>query len=66
MADFAGLAARDVDDRAFAHELVRARRVAAIPPSAFYASAPPRTLLRFAFCKRKETLLAARARLLDA
>jgi len=59
MAGFAGLS--DVDDRAFARQLVTECKVAAIPPSVFYASRPEegRRLLRFAFCKRMQTLRAA-------
>jgi len=39
--------------------------VAAIPPSAFYSENPEegRRLVRFAFCKRMETLERAAARL---
>ena len=53
------------DDRTFAARLVREIGVAAIPPSGFYAAAPDegRHLLRFAFCKRMETLDAAAERL---
>lgn len=54
------------DDRSFARRLVRERRVAAIPPSTFYARRPEegRRLLRFAFSKTLATLTAARDRLL--
>lgn len=53
------------DDRTFARELVDRVGVAAIPPSPFYAAAPEegRRLLRFAFCKKMETLRAAAERL---
>ena len=53
------------DDRTFARELVDRIGVAAIPPSPFYAAAPEegRRLLRFAFCKKMETLRAAAERL---
>jgi N-succinyldiaminopimelate aminotransferase len=53
------------DDRAFVRWLVDEHGVAAIPPSVFYAAAPEegRHLVRFAFCKRRETLAAAAARL---
>ena len=53
------------DDRSFAEHLVREIGVAAIPPSSFYGAEPDegRRLLRFAFCKRIETLEAAVARL---
>lgn len=52
-------------DRAFAEKLVREQKVAAIPPSAFYAQAKDEgaRLLRFAFCKTRPTLEAASARL---
>jgi N-succinyldiaminopimelate aminotransferase len=52
-------------DREYAVELVQQIGLAAIPPSAFYAARPEegRRLLRFAFCKRLETLDAAALRL---
>lgn len=55
----------DGDDRAFAYWLTKEHGVAAIPPSAFYAwdVAEGRSLARFAFCKRMETLEAAAERL---
>lgn len=53
-----------VDDAAFCRGLIEKVKVAAIPPSAFYANpAPARSLARFAFCKREETLRAAIERL---
>jgi N-succinyldiaminopimelate aminotransferase len=56
---------RHGDDRALARRLVVERGVAAIPPSVFYAACEDgRRLLRFAFCKKMETLLAAAGRLL--
>lgn len=57
------------DDRAFCRFLVREVGVAAIPPASFYLSPQEgRHLVRFAFCKREETLRAAieRLRLLRA
>ena len=53
------------DDRTFARELVERIGVASIPPSAFYTAEPEqgRKLLRFAFCKKPETLEVAAARL---
>jgi N-succinyldiaminopimelate aminotransferase len=59
LADFTSLF--DGDDRAFARSLIERAGVAAIPPSPFYAAAPEegRRLIRFSFCKRKETLQAA-------
>ncbi len=61
MAGFARLAGA-MTDVAFARQLIETRGVAAIPPSVFYAR-PPATLpwLRFAFCKRDETLRRAAA-----
>lgn len=53
------------DDRAVARMLVERFGVAAVPPSVFYAQERDegRRLLRFAFCKRMETLRAAAERL---
>ena len=53
------------DDRAFTKYLVEKYRVAAIPPSVFYGADPAegRRLVRFAFCKRDETLRTAAERL---
>lgn len=63
LADFSAL--HDGDDVSFVKDLVTRRRVAAIPPSFFYVREPDegRRLVRFAFCKRMETLEAAAARL---
>ncbi len=63
LASFEGLF--EGDDREFARHLVEEIGVAAIPPSAFYARRPEegRRLLRFAFCKRMETLEEAARRL---
>ncbi len=63
LADFTRLSPKD--DRAFARELVEKTKVAAIPPSVFYAGCPEegRRLIRFAFCKKMETLKAAAERL---
>ncbi|MEA2578917.1 MAG: L-glutamine---4-(methylsulfanyl)-2-oxobutanoate aminotransferase [Chloroflexota bacterium] len=54
----------DEDDVAFAHRLIRDPGVAAVPGSSFF-SRPElgRTKLRFAFPKRRETLVAAAERL---
>jgi N-succinyldiaminopimelate aminotransferase len=54
------------DDRAFVRHLIERYRVAAIPPSAFYAARPEegRRYVRFAFCKRDETLREAASRLM--
>jgi len=54
------------DDFAFCRYLTEAIGVAAIPPSAFYSpahAAAGRSMARFAFCKREETLIEAGARL---
>jgi N-succinyldiaminopimelate aminotransferase len=52
------------DDRAFVRHLIEEVGVAAIPPSVFYADpAQPQTYVRFAFCKKRETLEAAVERL---
>lgn len=63
LAGFGGLTSDD--DRTFARRLVESVGVAAIPPSAFYRDARDEgaRLLRFAFCKREETLRAACERL---
>lgn len=55
----------DGDDQAFARHLIETVGVATIPPSCFYHDRPEegRRLLRFAFCKRMETLQAAAERL---
>ena len=61
--DFRGLS--DEDDITFARRLIHEAGVATIPPSAFYARdlEEGRRLLRFAFCKRTETLERAADRL---
>jgi N-succinyldiaminopimelate aminotransferase len=52
------------DDVAFCRWLTETIRVAAIPPSAFYERVEEgRRYVRFAFCKRQETLDTAAARL---
>jgi aspartate/methionine/tyrosine aminotransferase len=56
------------DDTAYVRDLIAARGVAAIPGSAFYydgRTGPGRGLVRFAFCKRAETLRSAARRLYD-
>jgi N-succinyldiaminopimelate aminotransferase len=55
----------DGEDREFVRWLIAEHGVAAIPLSVFYAAAPAegRHLVRFAFCKRQETLRAAATRL---
>jgi N-succinyldiaminopimelate aminotransferase len=55
----------DEDDVTFARRLIDEAGVAAIPPSAFYARdvGEGRKLLRFAFCKKMETLEKAADRL---
>jgi N-succinyldiaminopimelate aminotransferase len=63
LADIRGLT--DEDDRAFAKRLILEAGVASIPPSVFYANAVDegRRMLRFAFCKKSETLEEAARRL---
>ncbi|WP_279359132.1 aminotransferase [Methylobacterium indicum] len=51
------------DDVAFCERLVREHGVAAIPVSAFYAHQPVRTIVRFCFAKRDDTLDRALERL---
>ncbi len=52
------------DDRAFCQYLTAQIGVAAIPPSVFYLTpGMGRNLVRFAFCKKAETMLAACERL---
>ena len=51
------------DDVAFCERLVREHGVAAIPVSAFYAHRPVRTIVRFCFAKRDDTLDRALERL---
>jgi N-succinyldiaminopimelate aminotransferase len=67
LADFTRLFPPELhgDDRAVAKMLVEKFGVAAIPPSVFYKQAPEegRRLLRFAFCKKMETLRSAAERL---
>ena len=50
-------------DLEFCRHITAEARVCAIPVSAFYASDPPRHLVRFAFCKREEVLAEALDRL---
>ncbi len=63
LADFSGI--HGGDDRAFVRSLIENQGVAAIPPSVFYRAHPEegQKLVRFAFCKRMETLKAAAERL---
>ena len=63
MADFSAL--HDGDDKEFCRYLTRDHGVAAIPPSVFYSRDPAAgsKLVRFAFCKRDETLERAAERL---
>lgn len=51
------------DDEAFCKRLVTEHKVAAIPVSAFYADDPIRSVVRFCFAKRDQTLDAALERL---
>jgi len=62
LADFTALS--DEDDTAFAVRLAREARVASVPGSSFFRrEGGGRGLVRFAFCKRVETLREAGARL---
>lgn len=66
MADHSALSARlgAKDDREFCTRLTQEYGVAAIPPSVFYDRPElGRTLARFAFCKKRQTLEAAVERL---
>lgn len=54
------------DDESFCRRLVTEHGVAAIPVSAFYAADPIRSVVRFCFAKRDETLDAALERLSGA
>lgn len=67
MAGFEGVSAKGTrfeDDVTLARKLTAEAGVACIPASAFYDSADPvRKYVRFAFCKRAETIEAATARL---
>jgi aminotransferase len=64
LADFSGLS--DEDDTTFAKRLAREAGVASVPGSSFFSvPARGRSLVRFAFCKRFETLREAGDRLRD-
>ena len=54
MADFSAISS--MDDDAFARHLAEVGGVAAVPGSSFHRRGGGRTILRFAFCKRIETL----------
>ena len=66
VADFSAL--HDTDDRTFVRNMVERCKVAAVPLSIFChtGSAVKSRQLRFAFCKRMETLRAAASRLTEA
>jgi len=55
----------DGDDMAFARWLIEEHGIATIPPSPFYVAHPEegKKLIRFAFCKRQETLERAAERI---
>jgi len=57
---------RNEDDETFCKRLVVEHKVAAIPVSAFYAADPIRSVVRFCFAKRDQTLDAALDRLAGA
>ncbi len=63
-ADFTALS--DEDDFSFATNLIKAKKIAAIPLSAFYFGKAKTGLLRFAFCKKDQTLQSARLNFLGA
>lgn len=53
-----------LDSTTYCKRLIEEAKVAAVPLDYFYASAtppPPSTLVRFALCKKRETLVAAAA-----
>jgi aspartate/methionine/tyrosine aminotransferase len=59
--DISGLT--NESDRAFCERVVREAGVALIPLSPFFADGKPDNLVRFAFCKKREVIEAAVARL---
>ncbi|HET6411228.1 MAG TPA: aminotransferase class I/II-fold pyridoxal phosphate-dependent enzyme [Anaeromyxobacter sp.] len=62
LADYSDLS--DLDDVAFARELIARHGVATVPASSFHAKADPRRrLVRFAFCKTEQVLREAGQRL---
>jgi methionine aminotransferase len=61
LADYSAIS--DLPDHEFAAWLCREHKVAAIPVSAFYETAPDSRLIRFCFAKREGTLRAAAERL---
>ncbi len=62
LADFSGIS--DLDDTAFCLELAREAGVVPVPGSSFFSDPDRgRSLVRFAFCKRVQTLEAAGERL---
>jgi len=60
-ADFTNLS--QDDDLVFAKKLIQSKKIAAIPLSSFYFGKPKTGLLRFAFCKKDQTLEAAQLNL---
>ena len=64
MADFSAIS--DEDDFSFARRLIREAGVGTVPGSSFYRSeGAGRSLVRFVFCKREDTLREAAERLRD-
>ena len=62
LADFSGIS--DEDDTTFAKRLTSEAGVAPVPGSSFYSTPEGgRSVVRFVFCKRLETLHAAAERL---
>jgi aspartate/methionine/tyrosine aminotransferase len=62
LADFSRLS--ELDDTAFSLELSRSAGVTPVPGSSFFNGDAGRSLVRFAFCKRRETLEEGAARLM--
>jgi len=54
MMDYSAIS--ELDDVAFARQMTRVHKVAAIPPSAFYHDGQDNRVLRFCFAKRDQTL----------
>ncbi|MEX2531408.1 MAG: aminotransferase class I/II-fold pyridoxal phosphate-dependent enzyme [Gemmatimonadota bacterium] len=63
LADFSSLS--ELDDTAFSLELSRSAGVTPVPGSSFFNGDAGRSLVRFAFCKRQETLDEGVSRLVE-
>jgi aspartate/methionine/tyrosine aminotransferase len=64
LANYSALDSRS-DDKEFAHRLLAEAGVAGVPGSYFFSSSGSTQLLRFAFCKKLDTLQEAVGRLLS-